>query len=79
MPPNHFRRNKVNIEGLKKRKELMEKNFKDLNERIRMDTENALRVQGALMDINEIITDDEKELKELEDKKEKKVEKKGVK
>ena len=69
----------MNIEGLKKRKELMEKNFKDLNERIKMDTENALRIQGALMDINEIITDDEKELKELEDKKEKKVEKKGVK
>ena len=66
----------MNIEGLKKRKELMEKNFKDLNKRIRMDTENALRIQGALMDINEIITNDEKELKELEDKEEKKVGKK---
>ena len=62
----------MNIEGLKKRKELMEKNFKDLNDRIKTDTENALRVQGALMDINEIIADDEKKLKEKENKVEKK-------
>ena len=64
----------MNIEGLKKRKELMEKNFKELNDRIKIDTQNALRIQGAIMDINEIIADDEKENKE-----EKKVEKKKVK
>jgi len=66
----------MNIEDMKKRKELMEKNFQELNNRIKIDTENALRLQGAIMDINEIIVDEEKELKEnkeakKEDKKKK--------
>jgi len=63
----------VNIEGLNKRKELMEKNLKDLRERINIDTQNAFRVEGALLDIKEIITDDEKKEKEEKEKKEDKV------
>ena len=61
----------MNIEGLNKRKELMEKNLKDLRERINIDTQNAFRVEGALLDIKEIIADDEqKEQKEKEEKEE---------
>jgi len=58
----------VNIEDLSKRKELLETNFKNISDRIRSDTENVLRVQGAIIDINEIIADDEKKEKELKDK-----------
>lgn len=63
----------MNIEGLKKRKELMETNLKQLRERITIDTQNALRIEGALLDVNEIIADDEKP------EKEEKVDKKKVK
>jgi len=63
----------VNIEGLNKRKELMEKNLKDLRERINIDTQNAFRIEGALLDIKEIIADDEKKEKEEKEKKEDKV------
>ena len=63
----------MNIEGLNKRKELMEKNLKDLRERINIDTQNAFRVEGALLDIKEIIADDEKKEKEEKEKKEDKV------
>ncbi len=65
----------MNIEGLKKRKELMEKNLKELRGRIAQDTQNALRIEGAIIDISEIIQDDEKK-EEEEGKKEDKVEKK---
>ena len=63
----------MNIEGLNKRKELMEKNLKDLRERINIDTQNAFRIEGALLDIKEIIADDEKKEKEEKEKKEDKV------
>ena len=66
----------MNIEDLKKRKALIETNLKVTNDRVKIDTENSLRLQGALMDMNEIIAEEEKELKE---KKEDKVEKKKVK
>ena len=62
----------MDIEGLKKRKELLENNLKQINDRIRSDTENSLRVQGALLDVSEIIAEDEKkekEKKELEKEK----------
>jgi len=58
----------VNIEDLKKRKELLENNLKNLNERIVQDTQNALRIHGAIIDVNEIIAEDEKKEKELKDK-----------
>jgi len=67
----------MDIEGLKKRKELIENNLKQLKERITIDTQNAFRIEGALLDLNEIIADDEKEKKEKEEKD--KVEKKKVK
>ena len=51
----------------------MEKNLKDLRERINIDTQNAFRVEGALLDIKEIIADDEKKEKEEKEKKEDKV------
>ena len=62
----------MDIEGLKKRKELLENNLKQINDRITQDTQNAFRVQGALIDCNEIIAEDEKkekEKKELEKEK----------
>ena len=64
----------MDIEGLKKRKELLENNLKQINDRITQDTQNAFRVQGALIDVNEIIAEDEK--KEKEKKELEKVEKK---
>lgn len=69
----------MNIEGLKKRKELMENNLKQIRDKILIDTQNAFRIEGALLDIQEIIADDEKKEQELKDKKEEKVEKKKVK
>lgn len=59
----------MNIEGLKKRKEMIEKNLKTLKDRITQDTQNALRLEGALMDTNELIAEIEKEDKEKETKK----------
>jgi len=67
----------VNIEDLKKRKELLEANLKNLNERITQDTQNAFRISGAIIDVTEIIAEDEK--KEKEEKEKEKVEKKKVK
>ena len=66
----------MNIEELKKRKTLLENDFKILNERIKIDTENLFRVQGAILNINDIIAEDEKKIKEekeKEDKSDKKV------
>ena len=70
-PPNFKEDLKVNIEDLKKRKGLLENNLKNLNDRIRSDTENSLRIHGAIIDCNEIIAEDEKKEKE-EDKTKKK-------
>jgi len=66
----------VNIEDLKKRKGLLENNLKNLNERIVQDTQNALRIHGAIIDVNEIIAEDEKKEKEEKEKKEDKSDKK---
>ena len=66
----------MNIEDLKKRKELLENNLKNLNERIVQDTQNAFRISGAIIDINEIIAEDEKKEKEEKEKKEDKSDKK---
>jgi len=63
----------MNIEDLRKRKKLIENNLKQLREKVKIDTENLLRLQGALMDISEIIADEEKKKKELEGKEKKKV------
>lgn len=60
----------MNIEDLKKRKELMETNLKQLNEKITQDTQNAFRISGAIIDVSEIIAEDEKKIKEEEGKKE---------
>ena len=69
IPPKHFKEElKVNIEDLKKRKEVLENNLKNLNERITQDTQNAFRISGAIIDVNEIIAEDEKKEKELKDK-----------
>jgi len=54
----------MNIEDMKKRKELIENNLKRLKEKITTDTQNALRIEGALLDINELIQDEEKKIKE---------------
>ena len=54
----------MNIEDLKKRKELIENNLKQLKEKITIDTQNAFRIEGALLDISEIIADEEKKIKE---------------
>ena len=56
----------MNIEDLKKRKELLENNLKQVNDRITQDTQNALRIQGAIIDVDEIIAEDEKKKKETE-------------
>ena len=58
----------MNIEDLKKRKELLENNLKQVNDRITQDTQNALRIQGAIIDVDEIIAEDEKKKKETEAK-----------
>ena len=59
----------MNIEGLKKRKELLENNLKNINERITSDTQQAYRVQGAIINVNELIAEIEKEEKEEGDTK----------
>jgi len=69
MPPSLLRKNKwrifiMNVEGLKKRKELMENNLRQLRERIAQDTQNSLRMEGAIIDLNELITEIEKKEKE---------------
>ena len=66
----------MNIEDLKKRKELLENNLKNLNEKIMQDTQNAFRISGAIIDCNEIIAEDEKKEKEEKEKKEDKSDKK---
>ena len=67
----------MNIEDLKKRRELLETNLKNLNDRITQDTQNAFRISGGIIDLNEIIAEDEKKMKEEKEKE--KVEKKKVK
>jgi uncharacterized membrane protein len=59
----------MNIEDLKKRKGLIETNLKQLNEKIAQDTQNSFRLQGALLDVNEIIKDEEDKKEVKEDKK----------
>ena len=54
----------MNIEDLKKRKELIEGNLKIMKERLTIDTQNVFRVEGALIDINEIIKEEEEKEKE---------------
>ena len=77
MSPSNFKEElKLNIEDLKKRKELLENNLKNLNDRITQDTQQAFRIHGALLDVQEIIEDDEKKLKEEKEKKEDKSDKK---
>ena len=44
----------MNVEGLKKRKELIQNNLAKLNNKIKIDTDNSLRLQGAILDISEI-------------------------
>ena len=58
----------MNIEDLKKRKELLENNLKQVNDKIIQDTQNAFRISGAIIDLNEIIAEDEKKKKETEAK-----------
>jgi predicted nucleic acid-binding Zn-ribbon protein len=65
----------VNIEDLKKRKELIENNLKGMREKLTADTQNVFRVEGALLDISEIIKDEENKIKEEKEKTEKKEDK----
>ena len=67
----------MNIEDLKKRKALIENNLKQLRDKIVIDTQNAFRLEGALLDVNELIAEEGKKEKEKKDKE--KVEKKKVK
>ena len=66
----------MNLEDLKKRKEILEEQLNQLNKQIEQDTQNAFRVQGAIMDVAEIIAEDEKKIKAEKEKKEDKVDKK---
>ena len=66
--PNFKEELKVNIEGLNKRKELMENNLKQLRDRIAQDSQNAFRIEGAILNILEIIKDDEEKEKEIKNK-----------
>jgi len=61
----------MNVQDLNKRKEVLESNLKQVNERITSDTQQAFRIQGAIVDIKEIIAEDEKKAKEEKEKKEK--------
>ena len=61
----------MNIEGLKKRRELIENNLKNMREKLTADTQNVFRVEGALIDVNEIIKEEEDRLKEEKEKKNK--------
>ena len=59
----------MNIEDLNKRKEVLENNLKQVNEVITQNTQQAFRIQGAIVDIKEIIAEDEKKKKEENTKK----------
>ena len=69
----------MNIEDLKKRKALIETNLKQMKDKLTIDTQNVFRIEGALMDVNELIADEEKKEKELKEKEKDKAEKKKVK
>ena len=69
----------MNIEDLKKRKALIENNLKQMRDKLTIDTQNVFRIEGALMDVNELIADEEKKEKELKEKEKDKAEKKKVK
>ena len=58
----------MNIEGLKKRKENIQNDLTTLRNKINSDTQNSFRLEGAILDINDIIANDEKETKEKEEK-----------
>ena len=58
----------MKIEGLNKRKEVLENNLKQVNEVITQNTQQAFRIQGAIINVKEIIVEEEK--KEKEEKKE---------
>jgi hypothetical protein len=75
-PLTIYRRAFMNIEDLKKRKELLETNLKQVNERITSDTQQAFRIQGGIIDVSEIIAEEEKKEKEEKEKKEEKPDKK---
>lgn len=62
----------MNIEDLKKRKGLIEDNLKQMRDKLTIDTQNVFRIEGALIDISEIIAGEEKKEKELKEKVEKK-------
>ena len=62
----------MTLEELKERKKLLEKNFEELRKNILTATQNSLRVEGAIIDVSEIIADEEAK----ENKKEKHPEKK---
>lgn len=53
----------MDIEALKKKKALMEDNLKALSQKITQDTQNALRLEGAILGINEIIVQSSEEKK----------------
>ena len=61
----------MNIEDLNKRKETLEANLKQVNEVVTQNTQQAFRIQGAIIDVKEIIAEDEKKAKEEKEKKEK--------
>ena len=58
----------MTLEGLKDRKKLLEKNLEELKKNILTATQNSLRMEGAIIDINEIIADEEKNQKPVKEK-----------
>jgi predicted nucleic acid-binding Zn-ribbon protein len=51
----------LGIERLKKRREKIEENLINVRNRIAQDTQNALRLEGAILDMNELIAEIEKD------------------
>ena len=66
----------MNIEDLNKRKETLEANLKQVNEVVTQNTQQAFRLQGAIIDVKEIIAEEEKKEKEEKEKEKEKKENK---
>ena len=54
----------MNIEDLKKRRSLIENNLKRTREQLTNITQNVFRMEGALIDVDELIKIEEDKLKE---------------
>ena len=61
----------MNIEDLKKRRSLIENNLKRTREQLTNITQNVFRIEGALIDVDELIKIEEDKIKEEKKKSEK--------